>query len=104
MRFPKSAHTNRSWRIQEIARDFRLYDAWAFSVFLVLQKLGERGTQGVERRATGSEHGSLKRTRQGAVSSAVRPREASDGWPRSSRTRGLARALSGVNGRAHRVV
>ena len=29
MRLPNNAHTSRSWRIHEIARDFRLEDVWA---------------------------------------------------------------------------
>ena len=29
MRLPNTAHTSRPWRIHELTRDFRLYDAWA---------------------------------------------------------------------------
>ncbi|MEA2373372.1 MAG: hypothetical protein QOH12_3766 [Solirubrobacteraceae bacterium] len=29
MRLPNTAHTSRSWRIQELTRDFRLEDVWA---------------------------------------------------------------------------
>ena len=29
MRLPNNAHTSRSWRIRELARDFRLEDVWA---------------------------------------------------------------------------
>ena len=29
MRLPNSAHTDRPWRVHEIAQDFRVYDVWA---------------------------------------------------------------------------
>ena len=29
MRLPDAAHTDRPWRIHEVARDFRLEDVWA---------------------------------------------------------------------------
>jgi len=29
MKLPETAHTSRSWRIQEFTRDFRLYHVWA---------------------------------------------------------------------------